>query len=62
MKSQKSHKIVEIKVFLTFLLLDVRIWIPTKMTDPDGPKTYGFSGCGSTTLLTIYDPCDDYLN
>jgi hypothetical protein len=38
-KSKESHKIVEIKVFLTFLLDP-----PNKIMiyqDPGGPKTYG---------------------
>jgi hypothetical protein len=44
----KSHKTVEIKVFLIFCIHDGRIRIRTVMTDPDGPKTY------STTLTGTY--------
>ncbi len=52
----QSHKIVEIMVFLTFLLVDGRYGSRSGsvqiMTDPDsgGPNIYGSSGSGSTTL------------
>jgi hypothetical protein len=47
----KCQKIVEIKGFLTFLLVDGRIQIFIQiMTDPGGPKTYGSYESGSTTL------------
>jgi hypothetical protein len=42
-KSKTSHKILEIKVYLTFLLVDRKkdpVPDPYKiMTDPEGPKT-----------------------
>jgi hypothetical protein len=36
--------------FLTFLLNDGKTWSLRIMTDPEGPKTYGSHGSGSTTL------------
>jgi hypothetical protein len=42
-KVLRSHKKVEIKVFLNFLLVDGRIRIRTNITDPDpgSPPTFG---------------------
>ncbi len=54
-KSFQSHEIVEIKVFLNFLLLVIEgsgFRSLQIITDPGGPKTYGsVSGSGSGTLL-----------
>jgi hypothetical protein len=57
--SKRSHKIVEIDLFINFLLVNGRIRISFQiriieiMMDPDpgGPKTYGPTGSESTTLL-----------
>jgi hypothetical protein len=50
-KSIRSHKTVEIKVFLNLLLDYLRIQIRTIQIiadpDPGGPKTYGSSGSGT---------------
>ncbi len=51
-QQKRSHKIVEIKVFLTFFACWWRDPDPHKIiTDPGGPKSYGYSGSGSTTLV-----------
>jgi hypothetical protein len=63
-KSKKSQNSRNQGFFLLFLLLGVRIRI-RKNNDGSGSggsKTYGSSGCGSTTQPTNYDPCDDFLN
>ncbi len=66
-KSKRSHKTVDIKIFLTILVFsifawwwkdqepDLYLWLTDPDADPGGPKTYGsyWSGCGSrsTTLM-----------
>jgi hypothetical protein len=75
-KSQRSHKTVKIKAFLTIFAWwqkdqdpnpDPFLWL----TDPGGPKTYGSYGSGtldgsigSSTLVWILsypDPCEDLI-
>ncbi len=59
-KSQRSHKTVEVKVFLTIFAWWWKdpepvsyLWLMDPDADPGGPKTYGSfgSGCGCGTLL-----------
>ncbi len=55
-KSLRSHKTVEIKVFLIYLLVDGRIRISNVQIvtdhDPGGPQTYGSYGSGARPVVS----------
>ncbi len=60
-ETKRSHKIVETKVFLTFLLVDgirIRIWDARKLTDPD-PQHWFFP---ESVLTSIFSYCSIFLS